>query len=40
MYVNDYTVRLGDEGLQALTRLYTDAYRRKLIPGIPPLDVV
>ena len=40
MYVNDYTVRLGDEGLQALTRLYTDAYRKKLIPAIPPLDVV
>jgi 1,4-dihydroxy-6-naphthoate synthase len=40
MYVNDYTVRLGDEGLQALTRLYTDAYRKKLIPSVPPLDVV
>jgi 1,4-dihydroxy-6-naphthoate synthase len=40
MYVNDYTVRLGDEGLQALTRLYTDAYGKKLIPAIPPLDVV
>jgi 1,4-dihydroxy-6-naphthoate synthase len=40
MYVNDYTVRLGDEGLQALTRLYADAYRKKLIPSIPPLDVV
>ena len=40
MYVNDYTVRLGDQGLQALTRLYTDAYRKKLIPSIPPLDVV
>jgi 1,4-dihydroxy-6-naphthoate synthase len=40
MYVNDYTVRLGDEGLQALTRLYTDAHRKKLIPSIPPLDVI
>jgi 1,4-dihydroxy-6-naphthoate synthase len=40
MYVNDYTVRLGDQGLQALTRLYTDAHRKKLIPAVPPLDVV
>jgi 1,4-dihydroxy-6-naphthoate synthase len=40
MYVNDYTVRLGDEGMRALTRLYTEAYRRKLIPAIPPLDAI
>ena len=35
MYVNDYTVTLGDEGLAALTRLYTEAHRKKLIPSIP-----
>ena len=40
MYVNNYTAKLGDEGLAALTRLYTDAYKKKLIPSIPPLDVV
>ncbi|MBM3221936.1 MAG: ABC transporter substrate-binding protein [Candidatus Rokubacteria bacterium] len=40
MYVNNYTKRLGDEGLAALTRLFTDAHRRKLIPSVPPLDVV
>jgi 1,4-dihydroxy-6-naphthoate synthase len=40
MYVNDYTVKLGDEGMAALKRLFTDAYRKKLIPAIPPLDVV
>jgi len=40
MYVNDYTVKLGDEGMAALKRLYTDAHRKKLIPAIPPLDAV
>jgi len=40
MYVNDYTVKLGDEGMAALTRLFTDAYAKKLIPAIPPLDAV
>ena len=40
MYVNNYTKKLGDEGLAALTRLYTDAHRKKLIPTIPPLDVI
>ena len=40
MYVNDYTVRLGDEGMAALKRLFSDAYAKKLIPAIPPLDAV
>ena len=40
MYVNDYTVRLGDEGMAALTRLFTDAHRKGLIPAVPPLDAV
>jgi 1,4-dihydroxy-6-naphthoate synthase len=40
MYVNDYTVKLGDEGMAALERLFTDAHARKLIPAIPPLDAV
>ena len=40
MYVNNYTKRLGDEGLAALTRLFTDAHKKKLIPAIPPLDVI
>jgi predicted solute-binding protein len=40
MYVNDYTVKLGDAGMAALRRLFTDAYRRKLIPAVPPLDAV
>ena len=40
MYVNDYTVRLGDDGRAALARLFGDAYRRKLIPAMPPLDAV
>jgi 1,4-dihydroxy-6-naphthoate synthase len=40
MYVNDYTVRLGVEGMAALERLFSEAYRRKLIPAMPPLDAV
>jgi len=40
MYVNDYTVKLGDQGMAALQRLFTDAYAKKLIPAIPPLDAV
>jgi 1,4-dihydroxy-6-naphthoate synthase len=40
MYVNDYTVKLGDEGMAALKRLFTDAHKKKLIPAVPPLDAV
>jgi 1,4-dihydroxy-6-naphthoate synthase len=40
MYVNDYTLRLGDEGRAALERLFTEAHRRQLIPAVPPLDAV
>jgi 1,4-dihydroxy-6-naphthoate synthase len=40
MYVNDYTVTLGDEGRRALERLFRDAHARGLIPAIPPLDAV
>jgi 1,4-dihydroxy-6-naphthoate synthase len=40
MYVNDYTAKLGTEGLAALERLFTKAYEKKLIPAIPPLDVI
>jgi len=40
MYVNDYTLRLGDEGRAALERLFTEAHRRGLLPAIPPLDAV
>jgi len=40
MYVNDYTVKLGAEGMAALERLFSMAHQRKLIPSIPPLDVV
>jgi predicted solute-binding protein len=40
MYVNDYTAKLGDEGMAALKRLFTDAYKKKLIPAVPPLDAV
>jgi 1,4-dihydroxy-6-naphthoate synthase len=40
MYVNDYTLRLGDQGRAALERLFTEAHRRGLLPAIPPLDAV
>src|SRR5262245_47725357 len=40
MYVNDYTVRLGDEGRAALTRLYEMAHGRGLIPEMPPVDPI
>ena len=40
MYVNDFTLRLGDEGHAALERLFTEAHRRGLLPAIPPLDAV
>ena len=40
MYVNDYTLRLGDDGRAALERLFTEAHRRGLLPAVPPLDAV
>lgn len=40
MYVNNYTVTLGADGMAALKRLFTDAYAKKLIPAIPPLDAI
>jgi 1,4-dihydroxy-6-naphthoate synthase len=40
MYVNDFTLRLGDQGRAALARLFGDAHRRGLIPDVPPLDAV
>ena len=38
MYVNDYTVTLGEEGLRALTTLYGLAVRKGLLGAIPPID--
>lgn len=40
MYVNDYTVALGEEGRAALARLYADAHRKGLLPAVPPIDPV
>jgi 1,4-dihydroxy-6-naphthoate synthase len=40
MYVNDYTVRLGDDGRAALTRLYELAHAKGLIPSLPPVDPI
>ena len=38
MYVNDYTVTLGEEGLRALTTLYELAVRKGLLGAIPAID--
>jgi len=40
MYVNDYTVRLGDDGRAALRRLYEMAHAKRLIQIIPPVDPI
>jgi 1,4-dihydroxy-6-naphthoate synthase len=40
MYVNDYTVTLGERGRRALERLYSLAHARGLIAAIPPIDPV
>jgi predicted solute-binding protein len=38
MYVNDYTVALGDEGRRALETLYRQAVDARLLDAMPPLD--
>ena len=40
MYVNDYTLALGEEGRAALARLFGLAHARGLIPAVPPIDAV
>ncbi len=40
MYVNDYTMRLGDDGRAALRRLYQLAHTRGLIKSMPPVDPI
>ena len=38
MYVNDYTVTLGEEGRRALETLYSEAVGARLLGAMPPLD--
>jgi 1,4-dihydroxy-6-naphthoate synthase len=38
MYVNDYTVSLGEEGRRALERLYREAVDAGLLEVVPPID--
>jgi 1,4-dihydroxy-6-naphthoate synthase len=38
MYVNDYTVTLGEEGRRALETLYREAVAARLLDAMPPLD--
>src|SRR5262245_60072141 len=40
MYVNDYTMRLGDDGRAALGRLFRIAHAKGLIPDVPPVDPI
>ena len=40
MYVNDYTMQLGDDGRAALERLFRMAHAKGLIPEIPPVDPI
>jgi 1,4-dihydroxy-6-naphthoate synthase len=40
MYVNDYTVTLGEEGRRALETLYRRAVERELLTAMPPLDPI
>ena len=38
MYVNDYTVTLGEEGRRALETLYRRAVAAELLAAMPPID--
>jgi 1,4-dihydroxy-6-naphthoate synthase len=38
MYVNDYTVTLGEEGRRALETLYREAVAARLLGAAPPID--
>jgi len=40
MYVNDYTVTLGQDGRRALEHLFVRARQAGLIRAVPPLDAV
>ena len=40
MYVNDYTMRLGEDGRAALERLFRMAHAKGLIPEVPPVDPI
>ena len=40
MYVNDDTLQQGQEVQTGLQRLYSEAYARRLIPALPPVEFV
>jgi 1,4-dihydroxy-6-naphthoate synthase len=40
MYVNDYTVTLGEEGRRALEALYREAVAARLLDRMPLLDPI
>jgi len=40
MYVNDYTLALGQDGRAAIARLFEMAQAKGLVAEIPPLDPI
>lgn len=40
MYVNEYTIDMGEEGEEALRELYKRAHEKGLIPSLPEFRVV
>jgi predicted solute-binding protein len=40
MYVNDYTLALGQDGRAAIERLFGMAQAKGLIAEVPPLDPI
>jgi len=40
MYVNDLTLDYGADGREAVRRLLTEAYEKKIIPNMVPLEFV
>ena len=40
MYVNEFTLALGDEGRAAIERLFTMARDKGLVSAVPPIDPV
>ncbi len=40
MYVNDYTLNMGEEGVKGLTTLFQRAYDKNLIPKVPTLKII
>ena len=40
MYVNEDTLNMGQEGVQALQTMYSKAQERGIIPEVPTMDIL